>query len=140
MRSVVSPAASRHSSRSDTELLTITPLAYRADSRGQDRSRRNVPLTEPKQAATARSSRHGGEGSSYPWRIVRVLVKRGLLIADLEHPYLDPVPDSSLDHLQGRFRGLPHRHRPARRAQGPPREKGALYFVYASVFSLTPKF
>jgi len=33
-------------------------------------------------------------------RIVRVLERRGLLIADLEHPYLDLEPDSSLNHLQ----------------------------------------
>jgi len=33
-------------------------------------------------------------------RIVRVLQRRGLLIADPEHPSLDWVPDSSLDHLQ----------------------------------------
>jgi hypothetical protein len=33
-------------------------------------------------------------------RIVRVLEGRGLLIADPEHPCLDLVPDSSLDHLQ----------------------------------------
>jgi len=33
-------------------------------------------------------------------RIVRVLERRGLLIADPEHPSLDLVPDSSLDHLQ----------------------------------------
>jgi len=33
-------------------------------------------------------------------RIVRVLARRGLLIADPEHPSLDLVPDSSLDHLQ----------------------------------------
>jgi ribosomal protein S27E len=33
-------------------------------------------------------------------RIVRVLECRGLLIADPEHPSLDLVPDSSLDHLQ----------------------------------------
>ena len=33
-------------------------------------------------------------------RIVRVLARRGLLIADLEYPSLDWVPDSSLDHLQ----------------------------------------
>ena len=28
-----------------------------------------------------------------------VLVRRGLLIADPEHPYLDQEPGSSLDHL-----------------------------------------
>jgi len=33
-------------------------------------------------------------------RIVRVLERRGLLIADPEHPYLDLEPGSSLDHLQ----------------------------------------
>jgi hypothetical protein len=33
-------------------------------------------------------------------RIVRVLARRGLLIADPEQPSLDWVPDSSLDHLQ----------------------------------------
>jgi hypothetical protein len=33
-------------------------------------------------------------------RIVRVLERRGLLIADPEYPSLDWVPDSSLDHLQ----------------------------------------
>jgi hypothetical protein len=33
-------------------------------------------------------------------RIVRVLERRGLLIADPEHPYLDLKPGSSLDHLQ----------------------------------------
>lgn len=33
-------------------------------------------------------------------RIVRLLERRGLLIADPEHPSLDLVPDSSLDHLQ----------------------------------------
>jgi hypothetical protein len=33
-------------------------------------------------------------------RIVRLLERRGLLIADSEHPSLDLVPDSSLDHLQ----------------------------------------
>jgi len=34
------------------------------------------------------------------WRIVRVLERRGLLIADPEYPYLDLEPGSSLDHLQ----------------------------------------
>ena len=33
-------------------------------------------------------------------RMVRVLERRGLLIADPEQPSLDWVPDSSLDHLQ----------------------------------------
>jgi hypothetical protein len=33
-------------------------------------------------------------------RIVRVLERRGLLIADPEYPPPDWVPDSSLDHLQ----------------------------------------
>jgi hypothetical protein len=33
-------------------------------------------------------------------RIVRVLERRGLLIADPEHPHLDLEPGSSLDHLQ----------------------------------------
>jgi hypothetical protein len=33
-------------------------------------------------------------------RIVRVLERRGLLIADPEHPHLDFEPGSSLDHLQ----------------------------------------
>jgi len=33
-------------------------------------------------------------------RIVRVLARRGLLIADPESPSLGWVPDSSLDHLQ----------------------------------------
>ena len=33
-------------------------------------------------------------------RIVRMLERRGLLIADPEHPSLDWMPDSSLDHLQ----------------------------------------
>jgi hypothetical protein len=33
-------------------------------------------------------------------RIVRVLERRGLLIADPEHPYLDLEPGSSLDHLR----------------------------------------
>jgi hypothetical protein len=33
-------------------------------------------------------------------RIMRVLERRGLLIADPEYPSLDRVPDSSLDHLQ----------------------------------------
>jgi hypothetical protein len=33
-------------------------------------------------------------------RIVRVLERRGLLIADPEHPSLDWVPDSGLEHLQ----------------------------------------
>ncbi len=33
-------------------------------------------------------------------RIVRVLQRRGLLIADPEHPSLDWVPDASLDHLR----------------------------------------
>ena len=33
-------------------------------------------------------------------RIVRVLERRGLLIADPAHPSLDLLPDSSLDHLQ----------------------------------------
>ena len=33
-------------------------------------------------------------------RIVRVLERRGLLIADPEYPSLDGLPDSSLDHLQ----------------------------------------
>jgi hypothetical protein len=33
-------------------------------------------------------------------RIVRVLERRGLLIADPDHPCLALVPDSSLDHLQ----------------------------------------
>ena len=33
-------------------------------------------------------------------RIVRVLERRGLLIADPQHPYLDLEPGSSLDHLQ----------------------------------------
>ena len=33
-------------------------------------------------------------------RIVRVLERRGLLITDTEHPYLDLEPGSSLDHLQ----------------------------------------
>lgn len=33
-------------------------------------------------------------------RIVRVLVRRGLLIADPVHPYLDLGSGSSLDHLQ----------------------------------------
>jgi len=33
-------------------------------------------------------------------RIAQVLERRGLLIADPEHPSLDLVPDSSLDHLQ----------------------------------------
>jgi hypothetical protein len=33
-------------------------------------------------------------------RIVRLLERRGLLMADPEHPSLDLVPDSSLDHLQ----------------------------------------
>ncbi len=31
---------------------------------------------------------------------MRVLERRGLLIADPEHPYLDLEPGSSLDHLQ----------------------------------------
>ena len=33
-------------------------------------------------------------------RIVRVLERRGLLVADPQHPHLDLEPDSSLDHLQ----------------------------------------
>jgi hypothetical protein len=33
-------------------------------------------------------------------RIVRVLERRGLLIADPVHPHLDFEPGSSLDHLQ----------------------------------------
>ena len=33
-------------------------------------------------------------------RIVWVLERRGLLVADPEHPYLDLEPGSSLDHLQ----------------------------------------
>jgi hypothetical protein len=33
-------------------------------------------------------------------RIVRVLERRGLLIADPAHPSLDLLPDSSIDHLQ----------------------------------------
>jgi ribosomal protein S27E len=33
-------------------------------------------------------------------RIVRLLERRGLLMADPEHPSLDLLPDSSLDHLQ----------------------------------------
>jgi len=52
-------------------------------------------------------------------RIVRMLERRGLLIADPEHPVpgldarFQPRPPA------GGFRNLPHRHRPARRAQGP---------------------
>jgi hypothetical protein len=33
-------------------------------------------------------------------RIVRLLERRGLLIADPDHPYLDLAPSSRLDHLQ----------------------------------------
>ena len=39
---------------------------YRARSRGQDRSWREAPLTDPKHAVTAPISRYGREGISYP--------------------------------------------------------------------------
>ena len=41
----------------------------RARSRGQDRSQREAPLSDPKHAATARISRHGREGISYPYSL-----------------------------------------------------------------------
>jgi hypothetical protein len=52
-----------------------------------------------------RAHRPGGEElngllDTLSRRIVRVLERRGLLIADPQHPYLDLEPGSSLDHLQ----------------------------------------
>jgi len=54
---------------------------YRARSRGQDRSWREAPLTDPKHAATARISRHGREGISYPsveYHLHKVFRKLGI--------------------------------------------------------------
>jgi hypothetical protein len=58
----------------------MRPLVCRAGRRGQDRSGREAPLTDPKHAASAGISRHGREGISYPClERVRNLVGAGYI-------------------------------------------------------------